>query len=236
MQGKIIVLEGIDGSGKNTHAQLLNKFLLSLKINSKVLHFPLYQDTFFGKEVANYLNGEFGELNKIHPKLAAMLYAGDRFEKREYILDELKKGTVFIFDRYVPSNIAHHAAKLHPSKRECFKEWIEKLEYIVFKLPPPDKIFFLNVPPQITMPLILNKKQREYTDKKQDLHEENIDYLDEVYTVFKSLCKGNLWENIDCCFKDKIKPVEEIQKVLCSKVVTFLKSYSTFIEFERIFK
>ncbi len=222
MQGKIIVLEGIDGSGKNTHAKLLQQYLISSNFIAKVLHFPLYQETFFGNEVANYLNGKYGDLKNVHPKLAAMLYAGDRYEKKSYILQELKKGTFFIFDRYVPSNIAHHAAKLDPSQWMLFKKWIETLEYNVYKLPFPNKVYFLDVPPKIAMELVLNKEERTYTHKKQDLHEENLDYMNEVYKVFSLLCDEDSWTRIICSMNDTVKSIEEIQKELRNKVVNDL--------------
>jgi len=223
MDGKIIVLEGIDGSGKNTQAGLLQYNLSSRGIDAELLHFPLYSETFFGNEVANYLNGVFGDLKSVHPKLGAMLYAGDRFEKKDFLWHQLQAGKVVILDRYVPSNIAYQGAKLPPNKREEFRRWVEKLEYGIYGLPRPDVIFFLDLLPEIAFSLVLEKEDRSYTDKKRDLHEENIDYLKDVYNVFKELNKENdNWITVKCYEDASPKNIEQVQEELCSKVNSFL--------------
>lgn len=210
MKGKIIVIEGIDGSGKNTQTMALYKHLLKRGLNTKVLHFPLYDETFFGREVANYLNGYFGKLDEVHPKLSALLYAGDRFEKRDYLISELEKGTVLVLDRYVPSNMAHHSVKLPWEERKEFIEWIKLLEYTTFKLPEPDLVIFLDMAPQISQSLILAKSARNYTDKKQDLHEENLLYQIEVYKMFKELAQSENWISVKCHIGEIPRPVHEI--------------------------
>ena len=223
MKGKIIVIEGIDGSGKNTQSLFLYEFLLGKGYNTKVLHFPLYNETFFGHEVANYLNGSFGKLNDVHPKLSAFLYAGDRYEKRDYILSELEKGTILVLDRYVPSNMAHHSVKLPPELRKEFIDWIKQLEYSVFKLPKPDFVIFLDMPPEISQTLILKKSPRTYTDKKQDLHEENINYLSDVYKMFKELVLTENWHSINCT-RDRVpRPIDDIQNEIINFVSKCLK-------------
>ncbi len=210
MTGKIIVLEGIDGSGKNTQANLLYKYALSIGIKSSLMNFPSYNDTFFGIEVGNYLNGEFGALDEIHPKLAAMLYAGDRYEKRDEIIEYLEDGYLLIIDRYVPSNIAHQTAKILNGGREKLLKWIEHLEYTLYKLPKPDVVIFLDMPPTNAKDLVLAKDKRTYTDKKQDLHEEDQTYLERTYLEFKNLCKENKWLHIQCRLRGKVREPNEI--------------------------
>lgn len=198
MSGKIIVIEGIDGSGKNTQAKLLQQALDARQVHHKLWHFPLYQETFFGKEVAQYLNGEYGSLEHTHPKLTALLYAGDRYEKRDELLYELEQGTTILLDRYVPSNIAHQGAKLDVEAFAEFQAWVEELEYGVFGLPRPHLTMFLDMPPEIAYKLVLEKSKREYTDKKQDLHEENASYLQKVYNNFMRLSEEQGWKRIAC--------------------------------------
>ena len=201
--GKIIAVEGIDGSGKNTQS---NRILAEYSsINAKVskISFPRYGETFFGKEVGNYLNGHFGSLDYVHPKFSAMLYAGDRFECKEEILIKSSDEGVVIFDRYVQSNVAHQLAKVPMVERAAFKNWIEDLEFGVYGLPKPDLIIFLDMPPSTSGNLVLKKDARIYTDKKKDLHEENDSYLEKVYDVFKemSLTDQN-WVTINCFEND----------------------------------
>jgi len=201
MKGQIIVIEGIDGSGKNTQANHILKYAKGLGLKVEKMSFPAYDETFFGKEVGSYLNGEFGGIDQIHPKLSAMLYAGDRFEKKDYIEKRLEEGYLLIMDRYVPSNVVHQAAKAEGADRASLACWIEKLEYQVYGMPEPDAVIFLDVPPETSQELILAKDTRTYTDKKQDLHEENKPYLEKVYDYFYETASVKGWSHIRC-FKD----------------------------------
>lgn len=210
MKGKIIVIEGIDGSGKNTQANHIAAYAKENGFKVEKISFPAYEDTFFGKEVGNYLNGTFGGLDEIHPKLTAMLYAGDRFEKKEHILRRLNEGYLLIIDRYVPSNIVHQAAKLEGDEREQMVDWIEELEYQVYGMPKPDMIVFLDVPPETSKKLVLTKDKRSYTDKKQDLHEENQSYLEKVYDYFCEMADRKKWQHIKCFSDESMRTEEDI--------------------------
>lgn len=220
MRGKIVVFEGIDGSGKGTQSKKLYQHLKELNYKVILLEFPFYSETFFGKEVGNYLNGDFGGLNDVHPKLSAMLYAGDRFEKKEIILKKLNDGYIIICDRYVPSNIAHQTAKYKDEhKQKELKKWIKKLEYDVYGLPKPDIVFFMNMHPNISDDLVLKKDTRNYTDKKKDLHESNNSYLLDVYNMFKQMSINKSWINIKCQDKNNnLKSIDEIQAKLLKKL------------------
>ncbi len=202
VNGKIIVFEGIDGSGKGTQSKLLYKYYKKNNIKVALFEFPGYTKTFFGEVVGEFLNGDFGNLNEVHPKLSAILYAGDRFEQSKEIKDYLSKGYIVICDRYVSSNIAHQIAKLPIDKQEKLKEWIEYLEYKVFNLPKPNFILFLDMPPSAATQLVLKKDARAYTDKKKDIHEADQSYLSLVYNTFKAIAKKENWEIIECENKD----------------------------------
>lgn len=197
--GKIIAVEGIDGSGKNTQTNRILQDFLGCGFKCEKISFPRYGETFFGHEVGRYLNGEFGGLDVVHPKLSAMLYAGDRYESKNDILRKISGGGILICDRYVHSNVAHQSAKLPAEARDELVRWIEKLEFDVYKLPRPDLTIFLDVPPLVSGDLVLKKKPRDYTDKKKDLHEEDESYLEKVYHVFKKLAaEESDWVVIDC--------------------------------------
>ena len=109
--GMLVVLEGIDGSGKGTQARLLVDALARRGFTARLFSFPCYDETFFGREVGRYLNGAFGDLHSVPPEFAALLYAGDRLEKRDELLVALRDADVVVCDRYVPSNFAHQAAR-----------------------------------------------------------------------------------------------------------------------------
>ena len=114
MSALLVAIEGIDGSGKGTQANLLRDALTQQGTSCGLIAFPRYDATMFGRTIGRYLNGEFGDLQAAGPHFAALLYAGDRFESLPLIQSEIKSRDVLLFDRYVPSNLAHQAAKLPP--------------------------------------------------------------------------------------------------------------------------
>lgn len=220
----IIVIEGVDGTGKNTQSTMLADTInrdLSLCIKANKVSFPQYTE-FFGKEIANYLNGNFGQLDEIHPKLCSLLYACDR---QHYFFNNGKKvGQILIFDRYVPSNIAHQCAKLPESEQAEFQKWLENLEYVQFELPKPDLVIFLDVPVNISTELVLTKDKRNYTDKAKDLHEADNNYLNKAYTYFKKLASEEPnWVVINCLNENgNIKTIEEIHEIIKDVVYKYI--------------
>ena len=220
MDGKIIVFEGIDGSGKGTQSKKLYKHLRDRDKKVILLEFPFYEKTFFGKEVGNYLNGKFGKLDEVDPKLSAMLYAGDRFEKKDLIVKKLQQGYTIICDRYVSSNIAYQTAKYENQKEQkMLQKWIGHLEYKVYSLPKPDVVIFMDMNPKISDNLVLKKDARNYTDKKKDLHESDTTYLLNVYTAFQQMFDDKIWINIKCQNKNnKLKSVIKIHNKILKKL------------------
>lgn len=219
--GKIIVVEGIDGSGKNTQTDKMLKAFLSSGVEASKISFPQYGKTFFAKEVASYLNGEFGSIEQISPKLSAMLYAGDRFECKEEIVNKSARDSVLICDRYVYSNVAHQIAKVPDENRNELREWIEALEFDLYKLPRPDLTIFLDVPPKVSSDLIFRKDARNYTDKKKDLHEEDDSYLLKVYKIFKDMAvRENDWVAINCFEDGRLLSENEIFALIQNELAT----------------
>lgn len=219
----IIAIEGIDGSGKNTQARILAERLADHGLNVQLMGFPCYSETFFGKEIGNYLNGKFGGIDDVAPKLASMLYAGDRFEKKNEILDALNNNMILVIDRYVSSNIAHQSAKVFGTERLELQKWIETLEYDIYSLPKPDINVLLNLDVSISSKLVSLKNAREYTSKKHDLHEENFAYLSEVAKVYSSLAsQANKWEIVNCVEKGKLKSIEIISDEIYTSISKFI--------------
>jgi dTMP kinase len=218
--GKIIVIEGIDGSGKNTQSALLVENLKKRNLSASKISFPSYEKTFFGREVGKYLDGQYGGINEIPPQFAAMLYAGDRFEKKDEIRLLTEGDQILVLDRYVPSNIAHQCAKVELKNRESLEHWIAELEYDVYGLPRPDMVIFLDMPATLSQELVMKKELRSYTEKKKDLHENDKDHLTSSHECFRSLVKKNNWISISCSENGDLRTVDEIQSEILKVVLS----------------
>lgn len=209
----IVAFEGIDGSGKGTQAALLRDRARREGLKVEMIAFPMYDASFFGGEIGRYLNGEFGDLWTVHPKLAATLYAGDRFESRERIAT-LRAGTdLLVCDRYTPSNQAHQSVKLPEPERAGFVAWVERLEHEVFHIPRPDRVVFLDMPPATAAGLVLRKSARSYTDRSADIHEVDVDYLTAVHAAYGALAARPEWLRISCVDRDGVlRPEADIHR------------------------
>lgn len=217
--GLLVVIEGIDGSGKGTQAQRLHESLQADGIRAALLSFPRYEATRFGERIGDFLNGRFGALDEVSPFLAALLYAGDRFESRTLIEQSIAENDVLICDRYVPSNIAHQGAKLEDGERDEIIEWIEATEYEINGLPKPDVVLFLDVPVVTAQQLIARKAARSYTDKAADLQEADGGYLAKVSSVYRQLAANeDDWRRVNCLEDDTVRSIEAIGQEVRSLV------------------
>ena len=223
MNGKLIVVEGNDSSGKETQTDLLiNRLRKKYKVEKT--DFPQYYDSFYGDMIARYLRGEFGPVNQISPYLSSLLYALDRMEAKDKIINLLNQGKIIISNRYVPSNKAYGAAKLEKKDQKKFIKWIEKLEYEKHKIPKPDLVIYLHVPVQITQQWIETKKRRDYLEgNKKDLHEKNVDYLQKVEKIYLELCREKNWVKIPCVLNQKVLSEEKIAQKVYKKVIKKLE-------------
>lgn len=206
MKGKLIVFEGIDGSGKFTQSKLLISHFNKRKIPSVYISFPRYEDSLWGKMVRRYLDGDFGKLDDVDPYLASILYAGDRFSASGAIKHWLAQEKIIICNRYVGSNIGHMAAKFKkPQDRKKYIKWLEKLEYEEDGIPKEDLVILLSVPVATSKKLMKSRAL--------DIHEKNTKYLKEVSSVYHDVAKSKKnWEIIDCTNSGVILPAEEIHK------------------------
>src|SRR3990170_3659125 len=201
MHGKLIVITGIDGSGKTVQTKLLCERLLKEGYPVVNTDFPQYGKTFFADMVTKYLNGELGSADSVSPYLASLLYAGDRWEAKEQINNWLKDGKIIVSNRYVCDNEAHQGGKIaSPAEKEKFYKWLDKLEYHVFAIPRADLNILLYVPAEIAYQLIEKKEQRAYlAGKKKDIHEEDINHMRYAQQTFMEIAKGKKdWVTIDC--------------------------------------
>ena len=219
-KGKFIVIEGSDGVGKKTQADLLIKMFRRIGKQVVFYDFPQYEKSFFGQMVAKYLNGDFGDVGDASPHLISVLYAGDRLEAAEHIRHDLNKGKIVISNRYTQSNMAFQAAKFKTEKeKKNFLEWIEELEFGIFNIPRPDMVIYLYASYEISQKMVDKKGKRSYTDKKRDIHERNSGFLKSVEKEYLELAKQNEeWRTIICTSGDKMLSAQEISQKIFSVV------------------
>lgn len=196
-RGKLIVLEGIDGSGKRTQLELLAPALGARGIGCTRVSFPRYGG-FFGKLVARFLNGEFGSLADVDPHFSALLYAGDRLEFRPQLESTLAAGQTVLADRYIASNLAHQGARVPREKRSEFLAWLKQLEYEIYALPAEDLVIYLRVPAVEAHGMVGQKAARGYTELRRDLQEADLAHLDAAAEVYDALARQPNWVKIDC--------------------------------------
>jgi len=211
MNGKIIVIEGSDASGKTTQCELLMKKLGEQGYKTAYFHFPDYS-TPTGKKVAAYLRGEIGKINEIDTYKTAKLYADDRFAARKKIIDFLNQGVIVVIDRYVLSSKAYHAAKIDDEvEKEKIIYWIDELEYGENKLPKEHLLIYLDTPLSIALEWHKKKGSREYLKGKEDIHESNTEYLRKVEREYLKIVDSNDdYIKIECVIDGKPLSKEEI--------------------------
>lgn len=215
----LIALEGIDGSGKGTQARRLHERLIAGGRSAKLISFPRYADTLFGRTVGDFLNGRFGTLDDVHPFLASLLYAGDRFESRSMLLEAADSHDAIVIDRYVASNIAHQGAKLDGDERREFVDWIGTIEHDIYQLPQPDLVVLLDLPAEEAQQLIAMKRRRDYTDKAADIQEADGDYLARVRQVYLELAEGQPnWHRVTCAPDETIREIDDIAEEIWAAV------------------
>lgn len=212
-KGKLIVLDGTDGSGKATQTALLLKNFKKRRIKTATLNIPVY-NSFTGDLTARYLRGEFGRLS---PYLASLLYAVNRLQFRDQIIQWLQQGRIVVLNRYVTANLIHQSPNV-PGKanRKKFMKWVEDLEYGIFGLPKPDLVLFISVPPEIALKMIKtkSKQQRKYlAGAKHDMLESDLQYQREAFGQAVSIAKTNPeWVEVDGVEKGKLLSRQQISE------------------------
>jgi dTMP kinase len=192
---KLVVIEGIDGSGKSTQIRMLQDFLKKTGRKSEYLHFPRTEAPYFGELIARFLRGEFGSLNNVDPYLVAMLYAGDRKDASGTIKKWLSENKTVLLDRYTYSNIAYQCAKLKDAgERKKLMEWILSLEFVHFGIPRPDINIFLDVPFSFTEKKLTSARagnDRDYLNGSKDIHEESMSFQRNVRDLYLEVAKND---------------------------------------------
>lgn len=217
-RGKVIVLEGIDGSGKRTQMERLAGTLAERGVAHACLSFPRYEG-FFGRLVARFLNGEFGPLERVDPRFSALLYAGDRLEAKPYLEAELTRGAAVLADRYIASNLAHQGARVAREEREEFLRWLKQLEYEIYGLPAEDLVVYLRLPASEAQGLVGRKGVRGYTTQRRDLQEADLSHLEAASEVYDGLARQRNWVTIECFDSARaLRPPDSIHREVLAAV------------------
>lgn len=214
--GKLIAIEGIDGSGKRTQVELLEKALKACGHAVHSIGFPQY-DSWFGKMVGQFLNGDFGALETVDPHFSALLYAGNRFEAKPRLESALSQGKIVLADRYIGSNLAHQTARVSAADGPAFVAWIEHLEYNIYNLPKETLVLYLRVPPKEAQQLVARKSTRSYTAVKQDIQEASLRHLEDAAAMYDQLSQRANWATIRCF--DETRGVMRTQKNIAVEIL-----------------
>ena len=213
--GKLFVIDGTDGCGKQTQLKKLQERLEKEGVDYKTVSFPNY-DSPSSSLVKMYLAGEFGEdPNSISPYISSTFYAADRyatFQKgyKEYY----NNGGIILADRYTTANMIHQAGKIKDEKeREKFMSWLFDLEFNIYDLPEPTQVFFLNMPIEVSQKLMKNRENKFSNEKEKDIHERNPEYLRESFEAARSLVDKYNWNEIHCVDKNnELRTIDEIHE------------------------
>lgn len=223
-QGKLFVIDGTDGSGKQTQLQKLKERFDKEKIEYRTVSFPNY-DSPSSSLVKMYLNGDFGtDAQAISPYIASTFYAVDRYAtfKTEY-QEYYNNGGIIIADRYTTANMVHQAGKIKDDKeREKFLVWLWDFEFNFYGLPIPTQVFFLNMPTEYAQKLMKNRANKITHEEKKDIHERSKTHLQDAYNEACKLVKKYNWYEIKCVKDGTIRTIEEIHDEIFEDIRKYL--------------
>ena len=206
---KLIVIEGLDGSGKATQARLLAGALASQGIRAREVSFPDY-DSPSSALVKMYLGGAFGDRpGDVNAFAASTFYAVDRYAsfKKDWQADYA--GGVIIADRYTTSNAVHQCSKLDRAQWDAYLEWLFDLEYNRMGIPTPDLVVYLRVDPVVSQGLMMARYEGHA--EKKDIHEKDLAYLRRCQRAAEYCAQKLGWRIVDCCEGGQMRSVESIQ-------------------------
>jgi dTMP kinase len=220
LKGKLIIIEGSDGSGKATQTARIYDKLLNCKLNVRKIEFPNYESD-SSALIKMYLSGDFGkDPSDVNPYVASTFYAVDRFAS--YKKDWKKfydEGGIILADRYTTSNMVHQAAKIvEIEEKNKFLDWLWEYEYKLFNLPEPDCVIFLDMPPEYSRKLMEERNNKFTGEESKDIHEGNFEYMNSSYKNAKIVAEKYSWERINCISEDKVRGIEEISEEIYDRI------------------
>ena len=220
--GKLIVIEGTDGSGKSTQFKLLTQRLEREGRQFQKLVFPQYAEP-SSALIRMYLGGEFGtHPSDVNAYAASAFYAVDRYASYKKVWGEYyENGGLIVSDRYTTSNAVHQASKEAPENQGEFLKWLYEFEYDKLSLPKPDLIIYLDVPTDFTEKLMRHREADTHT--KADIHEQDLSYLATCRRTGKAAAEFYGWSVIDCVRDGAMRSIEDIHEEIYHRVLTSLE-------------
>jgi len=218
MSGKLIVFEGTDGSGKATQTKRLCQRLEAEGIAFRKLDFPRYEAD-SSLLVRKYLQGDFGtDPGSVNAYAASTFFAMDRYVSfKEDWGKYYEEGGLLIADRYTTSNAVHQASKLPEGEREEFLQWLFHYEYQLLGLPEPTRVFYLDVPTELTEKLMQGRQQA--TGTQADIHEKDDAYLRRCRENAQKVVEYCGWEKISCARdENSLREIEDIHREIFDRV------------------
>ena len=209
--GKLIVIEGLDGSGKSTQLDLLVEKLKAHGVKCQKVSFPDYEHD-SSTLVKMYLSGEFGDKpDDVNAYAASTFYAVDRYASfKKYWGKFYNDGGVIVAGRYVTSNAVHQCSKLESDKWEAFLSWLYDFEYNKMGIPKPDKVIFLDMPIDVSQKLLSSRYKGD--EDKKDIHERDTSYLEHCRQAAIFTADYSSWDKISCAKDGFARSIEDISK------------------------
>ena len=216
-RGTLIVIEGLDGSGKATQAKLLFERLQQRGKNVRQVSFPDY-DSDSSALVKMYLAGDFGsDPGDVNAYAASTFFAVDRYASFKKNWREFyENGGVVIADRYTTSNAVHQCSKLPEAEWEGYLNWLFHFEYDLLGIPAPDRVFYLQTDPGMSQKLLTERYRGD--EKKKDIHERNADYLAHSRAAAEFCARKLGWTTIHCVRDGAMRSIEDIHAELLQLV------------------
>lgn len=215
--GKLIVIEGLDGSGKATQAKLLFDELIKRGANVREVSFPDY-DSASSALVKMYLSGEFGaKPNDVNAYAASCFFAVDRYASFKKNWGRFyQNGGIVIADRYTTSNAIHQCSKMCKENWDVFLKWLFQFEYELLGIPAPDKVIYLQVDPAVSQMLMSGRYNGD--ESKKDIHEVNVAYLNQSREAAEYCARLLGWKVVHCVKDGTMRSVEDIHDEIMSLV------------------
>lgn len=220
--GRLIVIEGLDGSGKSTQVELLPGSLKKNGYDSKSIAFPDYNDP-SSTLVRMYLGGDFGDKpDDVNAYAASLFYAVDRYASfKRHWGEYYENGGIVIAGRYTTSNSYHQTSKLPKDCWKSYIDWLYETEYGKIKIPKPDLVIFLDMPIDVSDKLMSDRYHGD--ESKRDIHEKDKEYLNKCRDAALFAAKYSGWKIINCAQNGKVRSIEDIHNEIISDVLEVLK-------------